>query len=151
MTPPAKSSYPVVTDVYACRLIALNGYMAWSNTLVGNQAPAIAEQFKRSNEPQVGDLVLETSTAFRWMRHENVGPGVALGFLLRDVREPIMSREDFDKMHAAGDHYNAEDETYESLPTERVYYLRPLDNSEVEEQRWENASFIRIFTERPRG
>lgn len=146
---PAKTDFAAVTDAFACRLIALNGYVAWSNTLVGDPAPKISEQFQRSNDPRPGDLVLETTTIFRWLPHVNVGPGVALGWLISKEDEPIMSREDFDAMHARGEHYNAEDETYESLPTESVYTLRPLDNSEIEEQRWVNANFIRVHTEPP--
>jgi hypothetical protein len=60
-----------------------------------------------------------------------------------------MSREDFDKLHADGDYYyNTPDETYESLPTEPIWYVEPLDGS-VPEFRWFNASFIRVCSEMP--
>lgn len=126
------------------RLIACNAYAAYLNTLVGNPAPRIAEEGERTRAPQPGDVVLETSTIWRW--HDDPGP--ALGVLLRDVREPIYSREEFDAMHAEGDYWDNPDEDYEILPTEQIFYVRPLDGS-VEEFRWHNATFIRVHSEMP--
>lgn len=115
---------------YLLRLVAINAYAAYMNTLVGNPAPAVEKQGKRTQDPQVGDVVLETSTVWRVSRHVEDTPGEfhGLGVLLRRVREPCPRAEDEEDDGA----------------TEEVFYIRPLDGS-VPECRWTNASFIRVL------
>lgn len=137
-----------VTDVELRRLVAVNGYAAYLNTVVGKPAPRVQVEFERSSNPEPGDLVLETTSSWLWANHESVDPGAALGILLRSGREPIMNRHDFDQMHADGEYWNEPGEAYEDIPTEQIYYIRPLDGS-VDEVRWHNASFIRIHSEMP--
>lgn len=127
------------------RLVGINGYMAYSNTLVGNPAPAISAQYQRTTHPFPGDLVLETSTFRHWASKENGEPGPALGVLLREVDEPVLSEDEYAALHEAGNYYDHKDETYADIPKERVIYVRPLDGS-VPEFRWHNADFIRVFS-----
>jgi hypothetical protein len=137
------------TEARLRRLVACNGYAAYQLTLVGNPAPFVQEVGDRIRHPQPGDVVLETSTFYHWARKPDGEPGPALGVLLRKVQEPIMSREQFDKLHADGDYYNEPDETYESLPTELIWYIEPLDGA-VPEYRWHNADFIGLHSGAPR-
>jgi hypothetical protein len=120
-------------DLY--RLIAINAYMEYRNTLVGNAGPAIDAQYKRSTEPQPGDLVLEVSTVWKRNHYALEAPREQypeLGFLLRVEMEPFP---------------RAEGETEpDDGAREKVWYIRPLDGS-VPEYRWVNANFIRVFTE----
>lgn len=50
--------------------LAVAGYEAYSNSLVGNPAPRVQRYYERASHPQVGDLVLEISRGFhgRWDR-----------------------------------------------------------------------------------
>jgi hypothetical protein len=59
------------------RLIAVAGYAAYNNTLVGNPAPVVIDYNRRARMPQIGDLALEVSTIWRkpW-------PTAALGELV---------------------------------------------------------------------
>jgi hypothetical protein len=66
------------------RLLAVAGFQAYSNSLVGNPAPEVRAYFERAHNPQVGDLVVETSTI--WMPNWS---GAALGWLLEDTYEPV--------------------------------------------------------------
>lgn len=118
---------------YLLRLVAINAYVAYSNTLVGNAAPAIHAQFLRTKDPQVGDVVLETSTVWQKSRHVEETPTQfpQLGVLLRVAQEPYP--------YEPGDY-----EDGEPIPTEKVWYIRPLDGS-VPEYRWTNAIFIRVM------
>ncbi len=117
---------------YLLRMVAINAYVAWSNTLIGNAPPAIHAQFERMKDPQVGDVVLETSTIWKASRYTNDTPSQfpGLGVLLRTADEPYP----IDPDEYADD---------EPVPTEKVWYVRPLDGS-VPEYRWTNASFIRV-------
>jgi hypothetical protein len=112
------------------RLIAINAYAAYKNTLVGDAAPIIKEQFERSTHPDVGDVVLEISTIWRSSKHSvdtPFGQFPYLGKLLRIEYEPFP------------------DDDADSTFREKVFYIEPLDGS-VKEYRWTNASFIRVFT-----
>jgi hypothetical protein len=114
---------------YLLRAVAINAYAAYMNGLA-HPGPAYQAQSRRTRDPQPGDLVLETSTLWRAARYVEDTPGQFpnLGVLLRMTTEPM-----------PGD---SEDE---EPPTERVWYVRPLDGS-VPEYRWTNADFIRVLT-----
>jgi hypothetical protein len=130
----------------ALRLLAINVYTQWGNLLMGSAPPRIQAAYERMKNPQVGDVVLETSTMWQNARNaDGEGQFPNIGTLLRVAQEPIMSAEDFAKMHADGDYWERADETLDDIPKERVYYIAPLDGS-VPEYRWTNASFIRVFT-----
>lgn len=129
------------------RMVAINAYAAYSNTLVGNAAPAIRQQFERSTKPQPGDVVYERSTIWQWARNADDAPldqYPGIGVLLREAVEPIATAEQLAAMHAHGDYYVRIDETLGDIPKERVFYIRPLDGS-VPEYRWTNADFVRVF------
>ena len=133
--------------IYLLQLVAINAYAAYSNVLMAATAPRGKEIFERTSHPEVGDVVLETSTIWKAARHAEDTPKQFpnLGVLLRVVDEPIMTQDALDKMHADGDYYERAGETLADIPKERVWYLQPLDGS-VPEYRWTNASFIRVST-----
>jgi hypothetical protein len=66
-----------VSDPAECRRLALAAWQAHG------EAVKTGRGLTEMNDPQPGDLVLEISTAFRWIGRENVAPGEALGWLLR--------------------------------------------------------------------
>ena len=113
-------------------LIAHSGHLAHRAAMIGNPPPSTRLIFERMRNPQVGDLVLETSTYYR----EPWDPG-ALGYLDRVGLEPICSEEEWDE---------EEEGPYASCPTEKVWYVRPfvptIDGKT--EVRWHNADFIAL-------
>jgi hypothetical protein len=132
------------------RLVAINAYNGFYNTVVGDPAPAVAAQNRRSKEEGLrsGDVVLECSTVYRWARHSDEAPAdqyPGLGVLLRVVMEPIVSGDDLAKMHADGEYWDHRGETLADIPLERVVYIAPLDGT-IPEYRWTNASFIRVLS-----
>jgi hypothetical protein len=112
------------------RLIAINAYTAYRNTLIGDPPPALAAFGSRIRDPRPGDIVIETSTIYRWAQHADEAPSEqypSIGILLRVADEPFPCEE-------------GEIEPDENA-RERVYYIQPLDGS-VPEYRWTNADFI---------
>lgn len=105
------------------RLVAHSGYLAWTNTLVGDRAPVVTDCNKRMRDPQIGDLVLETSTYYR----EPWDPG-ALGWLLSVDQEPWYTEEDG------------------TVLIEQVWYVEPfVPRADGEfKVRWTNAMFIAL-------
>jgi hypothetical protein len=132
------------------RLIAVNGYAAYRNTLVGNPAPAVRSAFERMTHPVPGDLVIETTSVPTWRAislNVDASPGSTLGILLRVTQEPVVSQDELDRMHADGDYWTKPDETLADVPTERCWYIKPLDPTcEHAEYRWRNADFVAIHT-----
>jgi hypothetical protein len=104
--------------------LAQSAHLAYTNALVGNPAPSVAEALSRMRDVRVGDLVLETTTYYRqpWS-------SAGLGYLMELEQEPVSDEENWD-----GDL---------PIPTEPVYYIRPLDGSQ-ERVRWTNARFIAL-------
>lgn len=126
-------------------MIAVNGYMAYRNTIVGSPAPRIKELGDRMCDPRPGDLVLERSTIYRLTREPHPPKQIAsVGILLRTALEPIVSLDELNQMHAENDYWVTPDETIDQIPKEKVWYIKPLDGS-VPEYRWVNADFIAIF------
>ncbi len=121
------------TEFDAWRLLAINAYAAYSNALMASgYALAARRQLERTIAPQPGDVVLETSTVWRWARYAEEAPRQQypeLGVLLRITHEPF-PRQDGEENDGR---------------LEIVHYVRPLDGS-VLEYRWTNASFIRVLT-----
>lgn len=107
------SDQPVIADAAECRRIAL---AAWDDHRRAVESRGDGDAFTRMRDPQPGDLVLELSTAFRWLGNDRLAPGEALGWLLRI--EP--------------------DETYG-----KAYVLRPVYEPDGEFT-WTNASFITV-------
>lgn len=121
------------------RLLAIAGFQAYNNSLVGNPAPSVRAYFHRAHNPEVGDLVVETSTI--WMKKWNPA---ALGWLLEDTREPVQTDEEHDAMLAEGDYWKESAEGHDAIPTERIFYIDVLDPEVPSPFRWHNASFIMI-------
>jgi hypothetical protein len=128
------------------RLIAINAYVAYSNTIVGSPAPEVEAVGKRMTDLQPGDLVIERSTLWKWAKHADEAPCdqyPAIGVLLRIANDPVCTQAELDEMHTNGDYFVRIGETLDEIPRERVYYIKPLDGT-VPEYRWTNADFIRI-------
>ena len=121
------------------RLLAVAGYQAYNNSLVGSPAPAVAAYGCRVRNPQIGDLVVETSTI--WMDDWNPA---ALGWLLDDLYEPVETEEEHEAMLAGGDYWKVEGESYDAVPSERIYYIDPLDPDAPSPFRWHDADFISL-------
>lgn len=126
-------------------LVAVNGYMAYRHTL-GRPAPAdIQRAFKQADNPQPGDLVLETSTAWSWLK-SGQSPGPALGILLRITQELVVYEEvDLDDFES--DHEGEVKKSHKPSLYENVFYIAPLDESRSE-YRWTNAHFIALHIEK---
>jgi hypothetical protein len=127
------------------RLLALNAYQSYSNTLVGNAAPRIKELFQELREPKEGDLVLEVSTAafmpqprFREHQEEVLAEAAYIGYLEKHTREAVS------QVYARDEPWDAE---YEGgpEPTVEVFYIRTLLNGRL--HRWHNARFIKVLDE----
>jgi hypothetical protein len=109
------------------RLLEVSAYNLYLATLVGHPAPSVEQTGRRMRTPQIGDVVLETSTIWRDDRL-----GARLGKLVRTAMEPVWTA---DEWREAGEDENT------PIPTQRVWYLELPDGREY---RWHNASFIAI-------
>lgn len=98
-----------VTDAAECRCIGIEAWETYSRAIV-DRRPLDMDKIG------VGDLVLEITTAFRWLGNPMAAPGEALGWLLR-VEEG--------------------ESTYD-----RTYVLRPIYEPPGVEFSWSNAKFI---------
>jgi hypothetical protein len=101
----------VIDDAAECRRIAVDAMDRYRTTLKTGVG------FERMSTPQAGDLVLETTTAFRWLGHDRTAPGEALGWLLRV------------------------EEDASSSPYHALWWLRPVFWTEGEFA-WKNCNFI---------
>lgn len=110
-------------------LVGVAGYTAWSNCLVGNQAPRVKAYYERTSKPQPGDLVVETSSLFLRMRDERE-PEVCVGVLVKREVETITGDDEGD---------------YEYPRSEEAWYIKSLSRpDDVEPFRWVNATFVSI-------
>ena len=100
-------------------------------TLVGNQAPVVRNLYERMNDPQPGDLVIETSAAWR---PDSECRG--LGILLAHRREWCSN----DKEWAV---YRAEEPDDDERLADHYWYVQygPGDRDIA---RWEDCEFIAI-------
>lgn len=123
------------------RQIVTTVYNSYASTLVGHGPPCVFDLNNRLRDIQVGDLVVETSTALMDGRNgeKYYRPALdALGHLIKITWEPVVwSDPEF-----------VWDEEIEGKPhpTEKCVYIRTLDGREF---RWTNASFISAATEWP--
>lgn len=106
-------------------------YFAYSATLVGKAPDCTITFNRRMCEPQIGDLVIETSTVYRSRGTTDID---AVGYLEEITREKVVFDEDPDFVW---------DEAFEGQPhpTEPVTYIRTLDRRRF---RWTNANFIAL-------
>jgi hypothetical protein len=127
------------------RLLAINAYTSYRNTLVGSPAPRVAELYRELSAPQVGDLVLEVSTApfIRDVRKaekfkESLAEGAYLGYLVSITNEPVC------QVHECEEPW---DEAFQGgpEPLEKVWTLRTLLTGRL--HRWHNARFIKVLDE----
>lgn len=102
----------------ALELLAISVYVAWHNTLCGNQSQDQNEYYKRLGNPQIGDLVLEITTMHRVAAMDRIGYLEAIEF--RDAP-------------------GWDDES--PAPKEKYWRIRKLDGELFE---WSNSRFIVI-------
>lgn len=117
----------------AAVLIGSAGLTAWSNCLIGGAPPAIAAYYRRASEPQIGDLVVESSSFFlRCSRNDR--PFTCVGTLVKHELEALPFAAD-------PDNPEQDQGTY----TEDAWYIDILSAPEgTEPFRWVNASFVSI-------
>ena len=109
-------------------LIASCAYVAWTNTLVGNQCPASKHYFQRMHTPEPGDLVVEITN---W----KANPLDRIGRLVSADLEP--------PPHMSEAEYKPEDWDGKPWPpyTEKVHRIVTLDGRNYY---WTNADFVVI-------
>jgi hypothetical protein len=101
---------------------------------VGDPAPRVREMWEQLQNPQPGDIVLETSSR----RRDPEWPAQALGLLLFVTGVKVRTEEQWAEAERAGwwriDRRRANAEGY--------WYVDPLDGSQ--RAVWENCSFVRV-------
>lgn len=123
------------------RAIVTMAYNASGTVIMGNPTMRVEDLYRRFNDIQIGDLVVETSTALMDGRRgeKYYRPALdALGYLVKITWEPVVW----------GDPDFVWDEAVEGKPepTEKCVYIKTLDGREF---RWTNASFISCPIEWP--
>jgi hypothetical protein len=110
-------------------LLAMSAYQLWIAMLHGGDVPSHDVMRARMKAPEVGDIVMETSTIGHRIRDH-----VRIGRLLRVTREPVFTPEKWAEGGGTPD---------EPIPDERVVYIKPLvADVPGGEYRWTNADFI---------
>lgn len=104
-------------------LLAISAYIAWTNTLCSGRPPNVQMYYERMGKPNVGDLVVETTTSKR-----GVSALDRVGRLI-SVREETKEVEGWDI---------SVDGPY---PTYLVYTIETLDGREFG---WTNCNFVVI-------
>lgn len=123
------------------RGIAMMAYNASGAVLVGKAPQCVHDLRKRFEDIQVGDLIVEITTAGMDGRRgpKYFRPALdAVGYLVKVTWEPVVW----------GDPDFVWDEAVEGKPepTEKCIYINTLDGREF---RWTNASFVSAPTEWP--
>lgn len=123
------------------RAIVTMAYNASGALYMGKPTGRVEDLRRRFDDIQVGDLIVETSSALMDGRRgeKNYRPALdALGYLVKVTWEPVVW----------GDPDFVWDEAAEGKPepTEKCTYIRTLDGREF---RWTNASFISCPVEWP--
>lgn len=124
---------PIDLDVLA-RKVRKGICSSYSSVLIGNAPPVTREYAKRMMNPQVGDLVAETTTNGR-LGGSDLN---AVGILEEITREPVDFGDDPDFVW---------DEAVEGMPhpDEKIVYIRTFDGRRL---RWSNAHFVAAVEER---
>ena len=117
--PPMDMHTPGASEVLA--LLCINTYNLYVSTLVGNPCLSTKTLGELIKNPQVGDLVMETSTIYDRARDEH-----RFGNLLRIEMRPWRESEGPDDVP----------------PLHPFYVIESLAGGEYT---WENASFIRVL------
>ena len=139
----ASTDTDIPVDVSVIRMLAKVGHELYMSQLIGNGPPSMQRRWHRMENPQPGDLVIETSTG-GWWRREKTPPGDksyivaenACGILEKITQEPFPRAE--------GEPPWDEKEEGRPEPLEKVYYIRRL-HDDREPFRWTNASFMTIL------
>ena len=117
------------------RLLELAAYKIWDGVLVGSPCAKAVETFNDMQNPQPGDLVIETSTLW-WAKMrmgEKMEPrGISgIGYLRSIEWEPFWTAEQWVEQGGGDD----------PIPTEKTIYIQLFDGTE---QRWTNADVLKI-------
>jgi hypothetical protein len=112
--------------------IGIAGYTAWSNTLVGNQAPRTKAYYERAGKPEIGDLVVESSSLLLRLSRGSADMTQHVGILVDHKVETLTYTPQEPE---------EEPETYQ----EEAWYVRSLlAEDDAEPGRWVNATFVAI-------
>jgi hypothetical protein len=101
-------------------------------TMVGQPAPIVADMYERITHPQVGDLVVETSTGMHSQDPKISTPG--LGYLLARRTEWA---------HIDAEWAQVADEYGDERPTDLVWYVQ-YGPKPTDVFRWHNAGFLAV-------
>lgn len=110
--------------------------------LVGDPAPKVADLWNRMKNPQVGDLVVETSANLRWSDPERSAMG--FGILLAHRDEWAQTDDEW----ASQENSPGLDEFGQPRPVERRVYYVQYGPQPDDVCRWTNCDFIAVPTER---
>jgi hypothetical protein len=116
--------FPVSEQV--ARTIWSATYAAYSLCLAGPTWPDKERRYERMKSPCVGDMVIEVGGGLREADCSN-----AVGWLLRETREPVWSPDEWKEAGGGND----------PIPTERVFYIQTLNG---QESRWVNCDFLAV-------
>lgn len=106
-------------------LLHASAIAAWRSSFSG-QSQWLRDRLEWFRNPQPGELVVETTTAFN-------SPINSIGYLISANFEPCFSDEEWEKV---------KDEYGNKRPTEKIWRIRLLiDGTEC---KWENANFVRV-------
>lgn len=120
------------------RMLARVGYELYSSHIVGVSCGSLDRRIRRMQNPQVGDIVVETSTSGFWRLpgrqapFEYIQAENAVGVLEKVTREFYDKDEDWD-----------EEREGMPRPTQKVWYLKLLDDGRI--FRWTNADCVTIL------
>lgn len=123
------------------RMMANLAMALHSATLVGNPAPVVQRMYERMTHPQVGDLVLETSTFYRTYAPCYDAPSYGILLAVRD--EWAQTDEEYAKDLA--ENLNGEQDGWRGIEY-NVHYVQ-YGPKPADVYRWHNATFIMIPTE----
>lgn len=139
--------------------LAQAAHAAYLNSLVGDPVPIVKQYHEWSKDPQVGDIVYESSTIyFPYPPNGEQTPSrrywnrAAIGRLVWHGRLPMMSEEHW-RESGAEECMGMPNAPYDLAPHDTYWFIVPLDPTVKMEQvapdgtrsaRWENCSFIRV-------
>lgn len=128
------------------RMLA-NLTLAWREALlVGGRAPIVEQAWERSEHPQPGDWVVETSTLYTLTRYPDRRPvdlwdGQFTRYL-RSERRWFTGREDAEKEHDGSYTLDEPPEREDWWVTSDTYWI--CENPDGTEYAWSNASLMTV-------
>lgn len=116
------------------------GYALWDSVLVASPAPRVRARYERMSEPQPGDLVMETSTWYRY-RDDPERQIYSFGILLAERYEWATTDEEHAARVAEERELGFDDDITRRV--EQAWYIQ-FGPEARHVYRWHNGSFICI-------